>query len=151
AMALHSKSRDAPEVRALITADQPLLEAQVVDAADSLAYDTHDVDDALSVGLIAAADLEGVEFWQRAVDRARQRHRSLGPLQFQPTVLRGLIDWQVHDLLEHTRHRLRQANVRSVEDVRRLPEPLVGCGAEVCALKAGLEEFLHRRVYRHHR
>ena len=37
-----------------------LLEAQVVDAADSLAYDTHDIDDALSVGLITADDLDEV-------------------------------------------------------------------------------------------
>ena len=47
----------------------PLLEAQVVDAADSLAYDTHDIDDALSVGLIVIEDLEEVEFWRRTVKR----------------------------------------------------------------------------------
>src|SRR5438132_2480082 len=44
AMALHSKRRDAPEMREFRAAGQPLLEAQVVDAADSLAYDAHDVD-----------------------------------------------------------------------------------------------------------
>ena len=58
AQAQHSKRREAPEVREFTGAGQPLLEAQVVDAADSLAYDTHDIDDALSVGLIAPADLE---------------------------------------------------------------------------------------------
>src|SRR5262249_31925349 len=52
AAALHSKRRDAPELRDVLPAGQPLLEAQVVDAADSLAYNTHDVDDALGVGLI---------------------------------------------------------------------------------------------------
>src|SRR5437660_1362350 len=52
AMAHHSKWADAPEVRALTAHGGPLLEAQVVDAADSLAYNTHDIDDALSTGLI---------------------------------------------------------------------------------------------------
>src|SRR5579859_1396782 len=42
-MALHSKRRDAPEVQPFAQSGQPLLEAQVVDAADSLAYDTHDI------------------------------------------------------------------------------------------------------------
>src|SRR5262245_20353135 len=63
AQAMHSKRHDAPEVRAFREAGQPLLEAQVVDAADSLAYDTHDIDDALSIGVLTFADLEEVEFW----------------------------------------------------------------------------------------
>src|SRR4051794_40585120 len=42
--AMHSKARDLPEVRPYLGAGQPLLEAQVVDAADSLAYNTHDID-----------------------------------------------------------------------------------------------------------
>jgi dGTPase len=57
----------------------------------------------------------------------------------------------VTDLLEHTRRRLRQGRVRSVEDVRRFPGPLVGPGPEVQALKADLEAFLRRRVYQHSR
>src|SRR6266852_4925837 len=69
AMAHHSKRADAPEVRALTAAGRPFLEAQVVDAADSLAYDTHDIDDALSTGLVGVGELDSVEFWRRAVER----------------------------------------------------------------------------------
>ena len=78
-MAQHSKRPDAPEVPAYRGVGRPLLEAQVVDAADSLAYDTHDVDDALGVGLITLDDLD-----ERASSgggpsrRVRQRHRALG-------------------------------------------------------------------------
>jgi dGTPase len=151
AQALHSKKRDAPEIQEFLVAGQPLLEAQVVDAADSLAYDTHDIDDALSVGLITPADLQQVEFWRRALERVRRRHADLGPEQFQPTVVRALIDWQVGDLLENTRQRLRQEHIRTLADVRRTAEPVVGPGPEVRALKGELEGFLHRRVYRHYR
>lgn len=142
---------EGPSREASLPFQQPLLEAQVVDAADSLAYDTHDIDDALSVGLITYDDLQEVEFWRRTVERARQKHPALGPQQFQPTVVRALIDWQVSDLLEHTRQRLRQQRIRSVEDVRQAGELLVGPGPEVRRLKTALEEFLHRRVYRHYR
>jgi dGTPase len=150
AQAYHSKQRDAPDVMQLLGPGQPLLEAQVVDAADSLAYDTHDVDDALNVGLISPADLTEVPFWQQAVERVLSRKRP-GVEQFQPTVVRALIDWQVTDLLEHTWQRLRDGRVRGVEDVRNAPGLLVGPGPEVRRLKAGLEEFLHRRVYQHYR
>src|SRR5690242_4354881 len=74
AMAQHSGRRDAPEVAAYLTAGRPLLEAQVVDAADSLAYDAHDVDDAFGAGLLSGDDLRGVEFWRLAVERVERRH-----------------------------------------------------------------------------
>jgi len=118
---------------------------------DSLAYDTHDLDDGLNVGLITLDDLRDVAFWQRAVDRARSRHPVIRAEQFQPTIVRRLIDWQVGDLLEHTRQALTHERISCVEDVRRASRILVGPGSEVKALKAGLEDFLHAHVYRHHR
>jgi dGTPase len=66
-------------------------------------------------------------------------------------VIRTLIDWQVRDLLEHAQRRLRDAGIGTVEDVRRCSGLLVSPGPEVSALKAELEAFLRRRVYRHYR
>ncbi|MBM4070752.1 MAG: deoxyguanosinetriphosphate triphosphohydrolase [Planctomycetes bacterium] len=151
AQALHSKLRDAEEIKPFLAAGQPSLEAQVVDAADSLAYDTHDIDDALSVDLITLDELAGVSFWRRAVERVQRQHPRVPPLQFQPTVVRALIDWQVSDLLEQTRNQLRTRRIRRVEDVRAAEQALVGFSPEVHALRAELEAFLHERVYRHYR
>jgi dGTPase len=151
AQAMHSKRQDAPEIKPYLGAGRPLLEAQVVDAADSLAYDTHDIDDALSVGLITIRELDEVSFWRLAVERVRARYKQVGPLQFQPAVVRALIDWQVSDLLEHTQSRLRTERIRSVTDVRGAEKSLVCPGNEVRALKIELEDFLQRKVYHHHR
>jgi dGTPase len=150
-LAMHSKCKEAPEINEFRRLGQPHLEAQVVDAVDSLAYDAHDVDDALSVGLITLADLEAVAFWKQAVVRVHRKYAQVGPLQLQPAVVRALIDWQVGDLLTHTRGRLREECISSFEAVRTCPTILVGPGAEVTQLKAELEAFLHERVYRHHR
>ncbi len=151
AQAMHSKRTDAPELQPYLDGGQPLLEAQVVDAADSLAYDTHDIDDALTLGLITTHDLAEVPFWKRAVERCEAKNGSVPALQLQPTVIRALIDWQVGDLLEHTRQNLKQERIRNLGDVRALGRLIVVPGQEVLALKAGLEEFLHRNVYLHYR
>jgi dGTPase len=151
AMAQHSKRPDAAEVAEFMGAGRPLLEAQVADAADSLAYDAHDIDDALSIGLITPADLRDVEFWRRVLEQVHRRHGELPIEQFQPAMVRSFIDWQVRDLLDHTLQRLRQQRVRSVAEVRAASAPLVEPGPEMRALKAGLEEFLRRRVYNHSR
>jgi dGTPase len=151
AMAHHAKQPGAPEVGDFLDVGQPLLEAQLVDAADSLAYTCHDIDDALGVDLISFDDLEEVEFWRLVVARVRARHPHIAPERFRPTTIRALIDWQVNDLLTTTRERLQEAGINSVDDVRRAQELLVGPSEEVRALKAALESFLHRRVYRHYR
>jgi dGTPase len=150
-LAHHSKRPDAPEVKELIGLGQPFLEAQVVDAADSLAYDSHDVDDALSVGLITLEDLREVEMCRRVAERVHQRHGPLSSQHLQPAMIRGLIDWQVSDLLTHAQARLQDQKILDLAQVRQAPELLVVPGAEVTTLKGELEEFLHRRVYRHYR
>ena len=149
--AMHSKKPDSPEVKSYLGAGKPLLEAQVVDAADSLAYNTHDIDDALSVGLLTLDDLREVSFFREAEARIRARHGNLTPLNFQPTVVRALIDWQVTDLLDNTQANLRKRAINSVDDVRRCPELLAEPGTEVANLKRELELFLRERVYRHYR
>lgn len=151
AMALHSGQLDRPETAPFAQVGQPLLEAQVADAADSLAYNAHDVDDALSIGLITPADLDEVTIWRRALEQVKERQGELRPEQFQSTVVRVLIDSQVTDLLEHTQQRLRQERIHTVADVRRQAETLVGPGPEMCRLKKELEQFLLQRVYKHYR
>jgi dGTPase len=151
AQAMHSKQPQLPELSRYLGAGRPLLEAQVVDAADSLAYDTHDIDDALSLGLITFTDLEQVSFWTRVLEAIEQKHPSLPALQLQPTAVRALIDWQVSDLLDQTRVNLRTNRIHGLADVRSADNVLVGPGEKVQALKAGLEVFLNERVYRHHR
>src|SRR5713101_7193744 len=151
AMALRSKNTDSPEIREFLHAGQPLLESQVVDAADSLAYNTHDIDDALGAGLIVLDELQEVDFWLRTSEQVRRHHPQMKPEQFQPTVVRAFINWQVSDLLEHTQTCLCREQIHSVENVRSFSRSLVGPGPEVQELKSGLEEFLHQKVYHHYR
>jgi dGTPase len=151
AMALHSKRRNAPQIAEFTGVGQPLLEAQVADAADSLAYDAHDIDDALSVGLIAPDDLREVEIWRRVLEEGRRQHGELPPEQFQPTMVRYLIDWLVVDLLEHTLQRLRQERIHTVADVRNAHTLLAEPSPAMRVLKAEMEQFLGRRVYNHSR
>jgi dGTPase len=147
----HSKCRELPECREFLAAGSALLEAQVVDACDSLAYDTHDTDDAVGIGLISLEELDTVELWRLAAAPARERHANLSTDSFRAAVIRELIAWQVTDLINETGKRIAAAGVQTVEDVRRIESPLVGFNPELMALKVELERFLHERVYRHHR
>jgi dGTPase len=129
-------------------AAEPLLETQVVDAADSVAYDSHDPDDALEVGLLTSGELMGVPMWREAVRRVRQRFAALADHELRRATVHELIEWQVNDVLSATTARLDASHLHSADDVRRSP-PLVLPGAELAQQKMELEQFLHQRVYRH--
>ena len=147
----HCGKLDAPEAAEFRGCGSPLLEAQVVDVVDSIAYDTHDTDDALGLGFITLDDLRGLALWERTAERVARHTPGLSGNPFRTAVVRELLAWQVTDLLEETASRLAAANVRGVDDVRSAAGPLVGPSAELRELKAGLERFLRERVYRHHR
>ena len=147
----HSKARGLPEHKSLLEAGAPFLEAQLVDACDSLAYDTHDTDDALGIGLISLEQIDEVELWRRMAGPIRERYPELREEAFRTAVIRELIAWQVNDLIAETERRLVDCRIESLADVRACPLPLVGFGPELITLKSGLERFLYEQVYRHHR
>jgi dGTPase len=130
--------------------ERPPLEVQVVDAADSIAYDAHDADDALELGLLTLDELAGVPLWHEAQDRVRRRFTDLDEGELRRAVVHELIDWRVCDLLTETPRRITAAGVDSVDAVRRAAW-LVGPTGEVGARKSQLEAFLHERVYRSRR
>lgn len=129
-------------------ADSPLLEVQVVDAADSIAYDSHDVDDSLELGLVDFGQLLTVPLWREAAGRVRGRFTNLDDQQLRRAIVHELINWQVSDLLVAVDRELAAHGVATVADVRRAPG-LVTPSAELADLKQGLEQFLFKYVYRH--
>lgn len=127
---------------------RPLVEAQVVDAADSLAYGAHDADDAVQLGLLSIDDLGQVPLWAAAAAQVRMRYTALTDAQLRRAVVRQLIDQQVGDLLAATEARLVEHDVQSIVDVQAV-ERLVAPSAELAGQTRELGKFLLDRVYRH--
>ncbi len=130
------------------SAGSPLLEAQVVEAADSITYDTHDADDALELGLVALDELLTTALWAEAARRVRRRAAGLEGDTLRRAVLHELIDWQVSDLLERASRRLAAGDIDSPLAARHVAVVLVAT-PELAEQKHELESFLSERVYRH--
>ena len=61
----HSTPFDIKRAGEIDIPGPPLLEVQVVDIADEIAYDNHDLDDGLKSGFLREEDLSGIEIWTR--------------------------------------------------------------------------------------
>jgi dGTPase len=128
-----------------------LLEAQLVDAVDSIAYNTHDTDDALGLGFITLADLAEVTLWGRVAAVVRARHRELGGHAFRTAVVRELLALQVQDLIDETARRLAEDRITTIDAVRSASRPLVALSEPMALETRELSRFLRERVYCHHR
>jgi dGTPase len=124
----------------------PLLEAQLVDIADSIAYDAHDIDDSVKAGLLVEEQLSGLELWAVATAESRLS----GEMRVRAGV-RRLIDLEVTDLVETTLANVNRLRLDSLEAVRAAREPAVRFSPDMDRRKKQLQHFLHTNVYRHHR
>jgi dGTPase len=153
--------RPADVPKDLDPAAAPLLEAQLVDVCDAIAYDAADIDDGIRAGLVTPADLDPLPLWRRAREAVCARHgdragwRALAPSSAARVEVvattRALIDIEATDLIEETVRRIDAAAVRSTADVRAQSGWLVGFSARMAEEKRALQAFLLERVYRHHR
>ncbi len=128
--------------------DQPLLEVQVVDAADSIAYDAHDTDDALELGLLTISDLLQLPMWRDAASRVTSRFSNLTDVELRRAVIHELIDTEVSAMIDAAESRIARLGIDSVEAVRAA-SPMLTLPDELEEPKRELEDFLFARVYRH--
>ncbi len=126
------------------------LEAQITNAADELAYTAHDLDDGLHSGMITPGMLEGITLWEILVESIGWRDSELDALN-RHRLIRRLIGMEVSDLIDATHERLRDSNVRSVDELQRLPYNVIGFSEDMHRRNRQLKDFLYANLYRHHR
>ncbi len=141
---------DGP-ARRFIDDSRPSLEAQLVNLADQIAYNAHDIDDGLRSGLITPAQIGQVPLFAHWRDAVLAEHPRLAEqpgrrLLFE--TLRRLLSAQLGDLLATTTQALADAAPADAEAVRALP-PLVTLSPGLRAQNAELKRFLFAELYRH--
>ncbi len=145
-------ARAAPEFAEYEPDLQPPLEAQLIDLADEIAYNHHDVDDGLDAGLLAIEDLSrAVPLFGEPLQRVRRELPKASERQARSTALRGLIDALVTDLIDTTRANVEGAGVGSIDEVRRAGRVLVGLSSKIQDGNRRLKRYLHEHLYGHYR
>ena len=143
----HSEA-DYPELADYRLAERPPLEAQLIDLADEIAYNSADLDDGYEAKLLErkAMAAEVPLYAGLAEEVARLYPQATPKLHFNE-VLKRIINHLTTDLIEHTRRVLAEKGIDSVEAVRRSPARLVSFSAEGGAANRALKQFLWRRLY----
>ncbi|MCZ7554132.1 MAG: deoxyguanosinetriphosphate triphosphohydrolase [Anaerolineae bacterium UTCFX2] len=146
----HESEYDTADAREYNPELRGHLEAQIVNIADELAYTTHDLDDGLRSGMLTAHDLDGITLWEILLESVGIRGADLDDLA-RHRLIRRMIGLEVSDLIHTTHQRLRDSNVRSVEELQSLPYNVMAFSEDMYRRNREMKDFLYANLYRHYR
>ncbi len=147
-----SNARELGELGArFIERTQPGLEAQLVNVADEIAYNNHDVDDGLRAELLEHDALREVTLYRRESDAVLASYPGLDGRRLVYETVRRMVNHVVTDLVETSNANIEAAGIQSIAEVRAHSGALISMSEETAAEHLELKQFLRKNLYRHYR
>ncbi|HKJ28614.1 MAG: deoxyguanosinetriphosphate triphosphohydrolase [Desulfuromonadales bacterium] len=130
---------------------RPTLEAQIIDLADEIAYNNHDIDDGLKARYLKPEALMKVDLWADIYARVKEKYPSLPEDRQILQTISHLIGHLIMDLVDQTRKNISEAGITTQEAVRAHSGNLVMFSSEAAARNRELKRFLYKNLYRHYK
>ncbi|MDD5005622.1 MAG: deoxyguanosinetriphosphate triphosphohydrolase [Candidatus Omnitrophica bacterium] len=151
-IAKHSTKYDtATQTKEFHSNKMPTLEAQVVDIADEIAYDNHDLDDGITSGLINEEALKDLTLWKETNLYLQKEVGKISPTIQKYQVIRLLINILVSDLIKESQKNISAHRISGVKDVRNAKKKLITFSKEIARKRIQLRTFLLDNLYKHYR
>ncbi|MGH9583669.1 MAG: dGTP triphosphohydrolase [Bryobacteraceae bacterium] len=137
-----------PGLREFLPGQRPPLEAQLIDLADEIAYNTADIDDAFSAGLLSLEDLSETvpAFAELREQVATSFPGAAERVQFWE-IQRQLINTLIGGLIEGTRRAAEETGVETADAVRLLNRRIAAFTPQAFQICAQIKALLIARVY----
>jgi len=148
----HSSDHDNPDmVSEFMPHLNPTLEAEIVNIADEIAYNNHDIDDGLASEMITVEQLSDVQIWQENYERVLSEMPDRPSKVKRHQTVRYIINLLVTDLITNILHNIKKYKIGSLDDVRQCKSKIVCFSDEIDKKNRDLKKFLKGKLYRHYR
>lgn len=149
----HCSARNARQLgdvgERFLRRQQPGLEAQLVNLADAIAYNNHDVDDGFRAGLLDLDQLRQQALFGEHLEVVQRKYPQLEDRRLIYEVIRRMIGHVVTDLIDHSTRTIAEQEPGSIDDVRAAAGPMINFSDKVFEKHRALKKFLGENLYRH--
>jgi len=125
------------------------IEAQISAIADDIAYNNHDIEDALRAGLFEIDDLLQLPLVGKIYQEILQKYPNLKTEVIVGEAKKIITLAMVVDVIENTQKLIKDHAIKSENDVRHFGKTLVGFSYEMEAAHLAIKKFLMAKMYRH--
>ena len=147
----HSRDYDAakhPELAEYLLDQRPPLEAQLIDLTDEIGYNTADLDDGYEAHLLTLEEIRAAcRFLNVSFARSSRPILNVADKLKFNEALKARVQPLAGDLITNTQARLKQAGIRTLDDVRVAQERLAAFSPEVEAERKQIKDFLYENLY----
>jgi dGTPase len=129
----------------------PTIEAQLINFADEIAYNNHDIDDGLKSGYINLAQLKKVSLWEETHEKILQKYPGIDVERGVCQTVSTLIGILMNDVVVTTAANIDKYGINSQEDLRRVNQQVVSFSPAITDKNAELKRFLLHNLYHHYK
>lgn len=149
----HSSPYDTPsgDINEFNPGVVPVIEAQLINYADEIAYNNHDIDDGLKSGYITNDQLLEVEIWREVYCETKGRFPDATPDRLKYQTISALIALFINDITTETSRMITENGIDSVAKLRSINSVVVGFTPGLARLNRELKNFLLENLYRHYK
>lgn len=128
---------------------QNTLEAQLVDIADEITYNSHDLDDGLNSNILRIDDLQQISLWNENFNRIRTNYPNISIQRAISYTVRTILDSVVTDLINNSNYNLEKHNIKTQQDYLKLNHKIISLSSEMKTKHKELKAFLYANFYKH--
>ena len=129
--------------------DQPYLESQIASISDDIAYNNHDLEDAIRANLISLDNIAELIFFKKIITELKGVYKDISDKLLVYQVLRKSISNMINDVYETTKKNLYKNNIKSINDVHKGKNFVVTFSDEMKINCDIIKKFLFDKVYNH--
>ncbi len=136
-----------------INKTHPSLEAQIVDIADSIAYNIHDIEDGYRSGILPLSKLKRLDFFNESYRNLRNDLNGYEAAEkvYVYETLRRMLFLLINDVTNNSRKLINDTNIRTIDEVRNNKTTLINLSTPIQNYINDCRNFLRTNLYQHSR
>ena len=128
---------------------QPHLESQIAAISDDIAYNNHDVEDAIRAGLLDISQLKENIFFNEIIYNLKDKYHNINDKLLMFQVLRSSMSLMIADIYKQTKFNIKKYNLNTFQEVENHSGFVVQFSKEMQDNSKIIKNFLFENVYNH--